>query len=374
MKNRMRSRMHLAVWAAFVVLGVLFAAAEVRADTFTPADLQMYVTAGSLNVRTGPSVQAQVRNILHRGDAVRVTGSGTEWNRIRLDGGEYYVAKRYLSETAVTQSNLRETEDAGSKGVKQTLPEGVKTRRVSVTDSMQFASCSRIRSGSAVLYENKKGAHGSIVVAVNAGHGTKGGSSVKTLSHPDGSPKVTGGTNANGAVYSTAISYGMSFLDGTAEHTVTLREAKLLRDELLSRGYSVLMLREESDVQLDNIARTILANTFAACHVAIHWDATGSDKGAFFMSVPDALKTMEPVASVWKRSEALGDSLIKGLRERGVKIFGDGRMAMDLTQTSYSTVPSVDIELGDKASNYDSATLRLLAKGLADGIERYVLP
>ena len=117
MRNRMRYRMHLAVWAAFVVLGVLFAAAEVRADTFTPADLQMYVTAGSLNVRTGPSVQAQVRNILHRGDAVRVTGSGTEWNRIRLDGGEYYVAKRYLSETAVTQSNLRETEDAGSRGV-----------------------------------------------------------------------------------------------------------------------------------------------------------------------------------------------------------------------------------------------------------------
>ncbi|WP_353848438.1 hypothetical protein [Clostridium sp.] len=30
---------------------------------------------------------------------------------------------------------------------------------------------------------------------------------------------------------------------------------------------------------------------------------------------------------------------------------------MDLTQTSYSTIPSVDIELGDKASDHSGATL-----------------
>ena len=35
-------------------------------------------------------------------------------------------------------------------------------------------------------------------------------------------------------------------------------------------------------------------------------------------------------------------------------------MAMDLTQTSFSTVPSVDIELGDKASDHSAATLTTL--------------
>lgn len=39
-------------------------------------------------------------------------------------------------------------------------------------------------------------------------------------------------------------------------------------------------------------------------------------------------------------------------------------MAMDLTQTSFSTVPSVDIELGDKASDHSAATLNTLADGL----------
>ena len=46
-------------------------------------------------------------------------------------------------------------------------------------------------------------------------------------------------------------------------------------------------------------------------------------------------------------------------------------MAMDLTQTSFSTVPSVDIELGDKASDHSSATLATLADGLVAGVNQY---
>ena len=44
---------------------------------------------------------------------------------------------------------------------------------------------------------------------------------------------------------------------------------------------------------------------------------------------------------------------------------------MDLTQTSYSTVPSVDIELGDKVSDHSPAALDKLGNGLADGVESF---
>ena len=44
---------------------------------------------------------------------------------------------------------------------------------------------------------------------------------------------------------------------------------------------------------------------------------------------------------------------------------------MDLTQTSYSTVPSVDIELGDKASDHSQATLSVLADGLLAGVNAF---
>ena len=44
---------------------------------------------------------------------------------------------------------------------------------------------------------------------------------------------------------------------------------------------------------------------------------------------------------------------------------------MDLTQTSYSTIPSIDIELGDKASSHSDATLSIQADGLVAGIDAF---
>ena len=43
----------------------------------------------------------------------------------------------------------------------------------------------------------------------------------------------------------------------------------------------------------------------------------------------------------------------------------------DLTQTSYSTIPSVDIELGNQSSDHSEEALKQLAVGLADGIDLF---
>ena len=248
-----------------------------------------------------------------------------------------------------------------------------RTIPVIVTDNMPYASFSAIRSGAAFLYQNTGANANGITVCVNAGHGTLGGEKYKTLSHPDGTPKVTGGTNAAGATKSTAISGGMTFQDGTSEASVTLREAVILKGLLLNNGYNVLMIREGADVQLDNIARTVLANTYANCHIALHWDSTSSDKGAFYCKVVNnaAYKAMEPVASTWAKSDLLGEYLIGGLKGAGRKIHGTGSMEMDLTQISYSTIPSVDIELGDKASDHSDTALNNIALGLLSGINTY---
>ena len=121
------------------------------------------------------------------------------------------------------------------------------------------------------------------------------------------------------------------------------------------------------------MARTVLANNLADCHIALHWDSTKSNKGAFYMSVPNvaSYRAMEPVASHWQQHNALGESLVAGLKNAGVKIFSGGSMEMDLTQTSYSTVPSIDIELGDGGSDHSAATLDKLGTGLADGVDAY---
>lgn len=293
------------------------------------------------------------------GTKLKRTGESGQWTRLDYEGAPAYISTSFVS--------LREPETTGPACA--CLDSG----EVTLNPAWKYAGLSKINSGSAMLYRTKAEKRKNITVCVNAGHGTKGGSSVKTQCHPDGTPKVTGGTTGSGAVTAVAVSGGMTFSDGTPESKATLAMAKILKDKLLDAGYDVMMIRESDDVQLDNIARTVIANNTSNCHIALHWDATSSNKGAFFMSVPKAesYRNMEPVKSHWKQHNALGESLVAGLKGAGVKIFSNGAMEMDLTQTSYSTIPSVDIELGDKASSHTRATMETLADGLMSGINQY---
>lgn len=265
---------------------------------------------------------------------------------------------------------------AGSVRAQESSAQRREPGAVSFDESWTYAGNSAIHSGTAELYlasEEAGGGRKNVTVCVNAGHGTSGGGEAKTLSHPDGTPKVTGGTNASGEVYSIAVSSGTTFLDGATEASVNLQVALELKKLLLEDGYDVLMIREGDDVQLDNIARTVIANNCADLHIAIHFDSTDSNKGCYYCSVPDngTYRAMEPVASHWQEHNRLGSSLVQGLQQEGTAVFGDGTLQMDLTQTSYSTIPSVDIELGDRASDHSSDACARYARGLKAGVDLY---
>ena len=235
----------------------------------------------------------------------------------------------------------------------------------------EYASFSEIHTGAATLY--RASSPNGITVCVNAGHGTAGGSGAQTLCHPDGTPKVTGGSTAAGATYATAVSEGTTMLDGTSEAYVNLKLAQITKEKLLAAGYHVLMIRDTEDVQLDNIARTVIANQYADCHLALHYDSTDYNKGFFYIGVPDvaSYRSMEPVASYWQEHISLGESILAGMRNAGCAVYGSGTMEIDLTQTSYSTIPSVDLECGDRASDYSDAAQEMLANGILDGLNQF---
>lgn len=338
-----------------------------------------------------PTTQAEVIRTLNHGEQIQAVGRNSDWICMQADEERYYVlaantvpiseladaameSQPETAEAEVETTAVQETETPTEAETETEQASGtIEETWVSLTSDMKYSGFSAIHTGQAKLYKNNKPGSRGITVCVNAGHGTKGGSSVKTQCHPDGTAKVTGGTTAAGQTTAVAVSAGMTFLDGTPEHEVTLKAAVKLRDRLLAEGYSVLMIRETEDVQLDNVARTVLANRYADCHVALHWDSSESDKGAFYMAVPsvESYRAMEPVASTWQKSEAFGTSLISGLRDAGQKIYSSGSMEMDLTQTSYSSVPSIDIELGDKASDHSAQKLDQITEGLVKGINLY---
>lgn len=295
--------------------------------------------------------------------------SGTD----KVPGGEVAVSKSGMpTEAAGSQT---ETVAGQPEAIQNQPVEYTDLQQITLNPDWEYTDHSKINTGAAVLYRapEESGSKG-IIIGVNAGHGTAGGAKVKTLCHPDGSAKTTGGSTAAGATEAAAVSGGMTFQDGTPERTVTLQMAQILRDKLLASGYDVLMLRDGEDVQLDNVARTVICNNVADCHIALHWDSGDGknyDKGCFYISVPEVLKSMEPVASHWQQHDALGADLVEGLRGQGATIYGKGNMSIDLTQTSYSTIPSVDMELGNAYSDHSNAVLDQLAEGLLQGINVY---
>ncbi len=272
------------------------------------------------------------------------------------------------------EGNGESLSEDGTAGAGQTPSKYENGQEIPFDPSWEYAGFSKINSGTAKFYaatENRKG----IIVGINAGHGTKGGANVKTYCHPDMTPKVTGGSTAAGSIEAVAVSGGMSFSDGTPEAKVNLKLAQMMRDQLLQKGYDVLMIRDGDDVQLDNIARTLMCNNVADCHIAIHFDGDGaaSDKGCFYISVPDGIKSMPPVDRTWQMSEELGSQIITALGNRGLKIYHGGSMDIDLTQTSYSSVPSVDVEFGNQSSDISDSHIAELAAGAAEGVDAFFL-
>lgn len=312
------------------------------------------------------------------GSTESVKSTETVENTETVKGTETVESTETIENVEIIEAMV--SESAAPQGMANVTPqmqpeEYTNLQQITLDSTWEYADHSKINTGAAVLYPaSEESGRKGIVIGVNAGHGTAGGAKVKTLCHPDGSAKVTGGSTAAGATSAAAVSGGMTFQDGTPEREVTLRMAQILRDKLLSSGYDVLMLRDSEDVQLDNVARTVICNNVADCHIALHWDSGDGknyDKGCFYISVPEALKNMEPVASHWQQHDTLGTDLVEGLREQGATIYGKGHMGIDLTQTSYSTIPSVDMELGNAYSDHSDVILEQLATGLLTGINTY---
>ena len=257
-----------------------------------------------------------------------------------------------------------------SKTVKFTV-KAAEVLKLKWNSSWEFASFSKIHTGIPKLYRADK--PNGKVVCVNAGHGTIGGERVMNLCHPNGTAKVTNGSTRIGSIYAVADSAGTRFLDGTTEAAANLSLAMIFKDKLLKAGYDVLMIRENDNAGLDVIARTIFANQYADCHLSLHYDSSTNNKGFYYLSVPDiaSYRAMYPVSTHYQKSNRMGECLLAAVRCKGLRIFAAGSMPVDLMQTSYSKIPTLDMEVGDRVSAHTTAAQTPIAEALVDGLNRF---
>lgn len=284
-------------------------------------------------------------------------------------------AKSYNEELPLNENStdllteISVNESAAEDNYEDIIPEEEYTY---LDSSWEYADYCAVHNDGAMLYRAKDNRKNR-VIGVDAGHGTIGANGEKIYCHPDQSLKTTGGSTKAGSLKADAQNEGMKFNDGTTENEINLKVAIAFKDRLLAKGYDVLMLREDETIELDLLARTLIANNKADCHISIHYDSDGCnyDKGAFYIAVPDGIKDMPPVDKMWEEHDRLGECLIAGLKDEGIALYDGGRMEIDLIQTSYSTIPSVDMELGNQCSITDDAAIDKIVDGLIKGVNNF---
>lgn len=201
------------------------------------------------------------------------------------------------------------------------------------------------------------------VVGIDAGHQLRGNSATE----PNGpgssvmKAKVAGGTR------------GVS--TGKPEYQLTIEIAKLLKKELVNRGYKVVMTRTKNDVDISNIERAQKLNE--KCDIAIRLHADGGASSAHGASVLYPSAGNPYVGHLSEASKSLSQSVIDSycaktdISNRGLSVRDD------LTGTNWSTIPVTLLEMGFMTNSFDDAYMSTekgqanMVEGIADGIDAY---
>ncbi|MBU5480447.1 serine hydrolase [Blautia sp. MSJ-19] len=162
------------------------------------------------------------------------------------------------------------------------------------------------------------------------------------------------------------------------EYEVNLQVSLVLRKELESRGYKVIMTREDNDKAISNKERAELATEANAdITVRIHANSDNSASAAGALTMAPTTSNQYLDQDLIEKSNTLASCIINsycaatGLANKGV-ISAD-----NMTGTNWSTVPVTILEMGFMSNQNDdlyitnSANHETMAKGIADGIDAY---
>ena len=202
-----------------------------------------------------------------------------------------------------------------------------------------------------------------ITIVIDPGHSSTGTSGNEPVSPNSSTTKLKDGLGATGSY------------TNIPEHKTNMSVALLVKKELTSRGYNVILTKQDVAESKSNIERAEVGNkNNADLVVRIHADsAENSSISGASMHVP---ANNEYTSSFYKISKSYGTKILNtyvdeiGIKNRGVI------ERNDLTGFNWSKVPVVLIEMGFLSNKEDdnfvsnTANHPKIAKAISDGIDK----